>query len=81
MTTKRFVILFLLLSAWLEAQTVINGGRTVIVSWDASSVASTRPFKTGSILPGACATGEVFSSTSAAAGQNLVANPTMCGRR
>lgn len=38
---------------------------------DFSGMVSTRPIKTGTVLPAVCATGELFFSTSAPAGTNL----------
>ncbi len=38
---------------------------------DFSNAPSTRPVKTGTALPGTCATGDLFFNTSAPAGQNL----------
>jgi hypothetical protein len=55
----------------LAAQTVVNGGRQITGAWDAGGAVSTRPAKTGTSLPAACATGEQFFKTDAAAGQNL----------
>jgi hypothetical protein len=45
--------------------------RTQSKSVDFSNALSTKPFKTGSNLPAACAVGEAFFKTSAAVGQNL----------
>jgi hypothetical protein len=60
----------------LPAQTVINGGRTIKGSWDASGAMSTKPAKTGATTPGTCSSGELFFKTNAPAGQNLyVCNP------
>ncbi len=55
----------------LAAQTVVNGGRQITGTWDAAGAASTRPAKTGTSMPAACAIGEQFFKTDAAAGQNL----------
>ena len=38
---------------------------------DFSGASSTRPFKTGTVLPSTCAVGESFFNTSATSGQNL----------
>jgi hypothetical protein len=55
----------------LPAQTVINGGRTIQGAWDASGATMTKPARTGISLPAACSVGEIFFSTTAAAGENL----------
>ncbi|MGE5570782.1 MAG: hypothetical protein ACM3S5_17225 [Rhodospirillales bacterium] len=60
-----------LLPLAIGAQTVVNGGRQILGTWDASGAASTRPAKVGTSLPPACAVGEQFFKTDAAAGQNL----------
>jgi hypothetical protein len=60
------------LLAWssLHAQTAVdlkNQARNV----DFSGALSTRPFKTGTVLPSVCAVGDSFFRTNAVAGQNL----------
>lgn len=60
-----------LLAFALPAQTVINGGRSITGSWDASQTLSSKPAKMGAALPAACGTGEFFYLTVAAAGTNL----------
>ena len=55
----------------LSGQTQINGGRTVKGAWDASGAISTKPAKSGTVLPATCGTGEQFFKTDAAAGQNV----------
>jgi hypothetical protein len=52
-------------------QTVINGARQIAGAWDAGDAASTRPAKTGTVLPATCAAGSQFFKTDAPAGQNL----------
>jgi hypothetical protein len=54
-----------------SAQTVINGGRVITGSWDASNAASSKPAKTGVMLPSACGVGEQYFKTDATGGQNL----------
>lgn len=56
----------------LTAQTVVNGSRVMIGSWDASGAAHTLPSKRGTTaqLPAVCIQGEEFFATDAAAGQN-----------
>jgi len=70
---KRIATLTLFAAALLPAQTVINGSRTILGQWDASTAASTRPARMGSSLPATCAPGEVFFLTTASPGQNLYA--------
>jgi hypothetical protein len=56
----------------LLGQTVVNGGRVQIGSWDASGAARTLPSKRGTIaqLPATCTQGEEYFATDAAAGLN-----------
>lgn len=56
----------------LTAQTVVNGGRVQIGSWDASGATHTLPSKRGTVaqLPATCTLGEEYFATDAAAGQN-----------
>ncbi len=56
----------------LTGQTVVNGGRVQIGTWDASGAAHTLPSKRGTIaqLPATCTQGEEYFATDAAAGQN-----------
>ncbi|MBZ5593221.1 MAG: hypothetical protein LAP39_13350 [Acidobacteriia bacterium] len=53
------------------AQQVINGSRTLLGNWDASGAATTKPAKTGTVLPATCGVGEVFFNSSASPGGNL----------
>lgn len=65
-------MIFLLAACGLvQAQTVINGNRVILGSWDASGSASVKPVKTGASLPGTCGAGEVFFNTNADPGKNL----------
>jgi len=43
----------------------------MIGNWDASSALTTKPARTGTVLPATCSTGEAFFNTAAAGGQNL----------
>ena len=64
-------LLYVLPAGLLLGQTIINGGRAVQGSWDASGAAATQPAKKGTIVPATCTVGEQFFKTDAAAGQNL----------
>jgi len=57
----------------LTAQTVVNGGRVQIGSWNASGATQTLPAKSGTIaqLPATCAVGAEYFATNATAGQNM----------
>ncbi len=66
-----FVIALFGILARLSGQTLINGGRTVTGSWDASQAAASKPAKMGTVLPAACGTGEFFFLSTATAGKNL----------
>jgi hypothetical protein len=57
------------IGAW--AQTTINGGRVITGAWDASNASSSKPAKTGALLPQTCSIGEQFFKTDASQGQNL----------
>jgi hypothetical protein len=52
-------------------QTVINGSRQIAGVWDAGDAESTRPAKTGTVLPATCVAGAQFFKTDAAGGRNL----------
>jgi hypothetical protein len=54
-----------------QGQTVINGNRVITGVWDAGAAISTKPAKSGTVLPAACSAGEQFFKTDAAAGKNL----------
>lgn len=56
----------------LTGQTVVNGGRVQIGSWDASGATHTIPSRRGATaqLPVTCTQGEEYFATDAAAGQN-----------
>jgi len=43
----------------------------MVGNWDASSALTTKPAKTGTVLPATCSTGEAFFNTAAAGGQNF----------
>jgi hypothetical protein len=74
-TSIRAIGLAAFLAAWLgtqaPGQTRINGGRVITGPWDASNAASSKPAKTGTVLPSLCGVGEQFFKTDAAQGQNL----------
>jgi hypothetical protein len=55
------------------AQTVVNGGRVQIGSWNASGATQTQPAKTGTIaqLPTTCTPGAEYFATNATPGQNM----------
>src|SRR5579864_4729593 len=79
MKSERFVRLIMrrqslaaawaLLGALLCAQTQVDL-RTQTKSVDFSGAASTRPSKTGSVLPAACGVGQTFFNTGSPAGSN-----------
>lgn len=66
-------------TAWTAALPGLLCGQTAIDlgaqsrNVDFSAAATTRPFKTGAVVPSACNTGETFFKTDAPAGQNLYA--------
>ncbi len=64
-------LLLMLVPQWGLCQTVINGGRRITGSWDASAAASTKPARTGSSLPASCTVGEQFFKMGALGGQSL----------
>jgi hypothetical protein len=68
---KRALAIWALTAAAGIAQTTVTGSKTMQGSWDASGATATKPAKSGAALPAACATGEVFFNTAAAAGQNV----------
>src|SRR5581483_2393784 len=65
-------VLTLGIESLLTGQTVVNGGRVQLGSWDASAAAHTLPSKRGTAaqLPGSCTVGEEYFATDATAGQN-----------
>ncbi|HLY17783.1 MAG TPA: glycosyl hydrolase family 28-related protein [Bryobacteraceae bacterium] len=73
-STRAFLIPAVLLGAHalVNAQTVVNGGRTQIGPWDASGAVSTLPAKRGTIgqLPATCTQGAEYFATDATPGQN-----------
>lgn len=71
MSTRKWgITAFLLCTPGLLSQTAIDL-RTQVKNVDFSSAISTRPIKTGTVLPALCAPGEVFFKTDVSAGQNL----------
>lgn len=69
MTIKMIMVLVLVTSTY--AQTVINGSRTMLGTWDASGAVSTKPAKSGTSTPVACSVGEVYFKTDSTAGSNI----------
>jgi hypothetical protein len=63
-------LLYCLLFPSLFGQTMIDL-RTQSKNVDFSSAISTRPFKSGTVLPATCAVGEMFYKTDAASGANI----------
>lgn len=64
------ILLYVVMCTTLSAQTKVdlsNQSRNI----DFSAATLTKPFKSGTVLPAACSTGEAFFKTNAAAGQNL----------
>jgi len=70
-TTSNLFVWALAAAALLPGQTTINGGRAVSGTWDASGASTTKPAKSGAVLPASCGVGEQFFKTDATAGQNL----------
>jgi len=70
-TTSTLFVWALAAAALLTGQTTINGGRAVSGAWDASGASTTKPAKSGTVLPASCGVGEQFFNTNATAGQNL----------
>lgn len=62
------LLLLLLSAAALCGQTTINGGRTIIGDWDASSAASSKPGPSGTTLPATCGAGQVYFKTDGSSG-------------
>ena len=69
--TQRYLILSILIQlAWCQTPTTVDL-RAQSKNVDFTAAASTRPFKSGAALPGACSLGEMFYLTSAASGTNV----------
>ena len=68
MLLRFFVISICLQQAWSQTQIDLQAQSRNV---DFSTSAATRPLKSGTVLPGACAIGDMFFLTSAAAGANL----------
>jgi hypothetical protein len=68
---RTLVFLVFGLAALLWGETVINGSRSILGTWNAGGAASTIPAKVGNLLPEACVTGEQFFKSDATAGQNI----------
>ncbi|MGC9971760.1 MAG: hypothetical protein ABSE56_14350 [Bryobacteraceae bacterium] len=71
-TSLAVCLLAVALAAQAGAQTQVDL-RTQAKNVDFSAATSTKPFRTGTLLPGTCSVGETFFKTDAAAGQNLFA--------
>lgn len=69
---RTMMVLFLGLAALLWGETVINGSRSILGSWNAGGAASTIPAKVGTTAPATCVVGEQFFNSDAAAGSNLM---------
>ncbi len=73
---KRAILFWCLGTVTLFAQSTAMGSRTMEGAWDASGAQTTKPARTGTALPAACSSGEVFFLTGAPGGQNLyLCNP------
>jgi len=68
---RTLVFLILGLATLLWGETVINGSRSILGTWNAGGAASTIPAKVGTTLPGTCTVGEQFFKSDAPAGQNI----------
>ena len=66
----RILSLLALAAIAVNAQTVINGSRSILGDWDASGATSTQPVKKGllSAIPGTCTQGQFYFATDATAG-------------
>jgi hypothetical protein len=71
-TSLAVCLLAVALAAQAGAQTRVDL-RTQSKNVDFSAAPSTKPFRTGTLLPGTCSVAEMFFKTDAAAGQNLFA--------
>lgn len=68
---RTVVFLALILVSLLWGDTVINGSRSILGTWNAGGAAATIPAKVGTTLPGTCGVGEQFFKSDATAGQNI----------
>ena len=68
---KRVFLFWCLGTTALFAQSTAMGSRTMEGDWDASGAKTTKPAKTGTVLPASCSSGEAFFKTDVAGGQNL----------
>jgi hypothetical protein len=74
---KQVLLICILGSPALLAQSTVTGSRTVQGNWDASAASATKPAKAGATLPGSCSSGEFFFNTAAISGQNIyLCNPS-----
>ncbi|MCL5746358.1 MAG: hypothetical protein M1541_20910 [Acidobacteria bacterium] len=68
---RRTILVVPCVALLLPGQTAINGGRQISGAWDAAGAVSTKPAKSGTVLPATCGVGEQFFKIDAAPGQNL----------
>src|SRR5580704_5250994 len=68
---KQVLLICILGSPVLLAQSTVTGSRTVQGNWDASGASATKPAKAGTSLPGTCSQGEFFFNMAASNGQNI----------
>ena len=71
----RIIAAIVLAACAAQGQTVINGNRAITGAWDAGAAVSTRPAKSGTVLPALCSAGDQFFKTDAGPGKNLY----LCG--
>ena len=69
---RTMIFLFLGLAALLMGETVINGSRSILGTWNAGSATATIPAKVGTTAPATCTVGEQFFDSDAAAGSNIL---------
>jgi hypothetical protein len=69
---RTMIFLFLGLAALLWGETVINGSRSILGTWNAGGATATIPAKVGTTAPATCTVGEQFFDSDATAGSNLL---------
>lgn len=69
---RTLIFLFLGLAALLMGETVINGSRSILGTWNAGGAVATIPAKVGTTAPATCTVGEQFFDSDAAAGSNIL---------
>lgn len=67
----RTIAVLCLFAHLCDAQTVINGSRTILGNWDASGALSTKPLKAGTSLPATCSVSQMYYKTDATAGMGM----------